>query len=137
MLRGDPAVALLGFSVVVAVAHLERLESGGRKTGDEVIHGGQTRMRHRDNAPGVAHDRNHLFSPRPEARNKCRSARAQQPREHIVSIGRVARFDQGIGDLRPANRSLLETAGFRIRSVPLEEIEKAGGSLRCCVAEIF
>jgi len=39
--------------------------------------------------------------------------------------------------LRPANRSLLEAAGFRIRSVPLDEIEKAGGSLRCCVAEIF
>lgn len=39
--------------------------------------------------------------------------------------------------LRPANRSLLEAAGFRVRSVPLEEIEKAGGSLRCCVAEIF
>ena len=27
--------------------------------------------------------------------------------------------------------------GFGVRRVPLEEIEKAGGSLRCCVGEIF
>ena len=39
--------------------------------------------------------------------------------------------------LRPEQRAILETAGFRIRSVALDEIEKAGGSLRCCVAEIF
>lgn len=39
--------------------------------------------------------------------------------------------------LRPHNRSLLETCGFRIRSTRLDEIEKAGGSLRCMVAEIY
>jgi hypothetical protein len=39
--------------------------------------------------------------------------------------------------LQPAHRAMLEGAGFRVRSVPLEEMEKAGGSLRCCVAEIF
>jgi hypothetical protein len=39
--------------------------------------------------------------------------------------------------LQAAQHSLLEAAGFRVRSVPLGEIEKAGGSLRCCVAEIF
>lgn len=39
--------------------------------------------------------------------------------------------------LRPASRAALERWGFSIRSVPLDEIEKAGGSLRCCVAEIF
>lgn len=39
--------------------------------------------------------------------------------------------------LRPSSRADLESWGFRIRSVPLAEIEKAGGSLRCCVAEIF
>ena len=39
--------------------------------------------------------------------------------------------------LQSAQYSLLEAAGFRVRSVPLAEIEKAGGSLRCCVAEIF
>jgi hypothetical protein len=39
--------------------------------------------------------------------------------------------------LRPASRAALERWGFAIRSVELPEIEKAGGSLRCCVAEIY
>lgn len=39
--------------------------------------------------------------------------------------------------LRPESRAALESWGFRILSSPLEEIEKGGGSLRCCVAEIF
>jgi hypothetical protein len=39
--------------------------------------------------------------------------------------------------LRAEGRDRIERQGFRIRSVPLDEIEKAGGSLRCCVAEIF
>jgi hypothetical protein len=39
--------------------------------------------------------------------------------------------------LRPASRAALESWGFRIRAVALDEIEKAGGSLRCCVAEIY
>ncbi len=39
--------------------------------------------------------------------------------------------------LRPESRERLAAWGFAIRSVPLDEIEKAGGSLRCCVAEIF
>jgi hypothetical protein len=39
--------------------------------------------------------------------------------------------------LQPEHRAVLEAAGFRVCSVPLAEIEKAGGSLRCCVAEIF
>jgi hypothetical protein len=39
--------------------------------------------------------------------------------------------------LRPASRAGFERAGFVMRSVPLDEIEKAGGSLRCCVGEIF
>jgi hypothetical protein len=36
-----------------------------------------------------------------------------------------------------ANRRVLDAAGFTIHTVELDEIEKAGGSLRCCVAEIF
>jgi hypothetical protein len=32
---------------------------------------------------------------------------------------------------------LLAKADFRVESVALDEIEKAGGSLRCCVAEIY
>ena len=39
--------------------------------------------------------------------------------------------------LRPATRAALERNGFAIEAVALDEIEKAGGSLRCCVAEIF
>lgn len=39
--------------------------------------------------------------------------------------------------LTPRNRSALERQGFRIAAVALDEIEKAGGSLRCCVGEIF
>jgi hypothetical protein len=39
--------------------------------------------------------------------------------------------------LRHSNRSLLESWGFVIHSTPLDEIEKAGGSLRCMVAEIY
>lgn len=39
--------------------------------------------------------------------------------------------------LCPANRTRLESWGFRIHSTPLDELEKAGGSLRCMVAKIF
>lgn len=39
--------------------------------------------------------------------------------------------------LRSATREALGAAGLRIGSVSLDEIEKAGGSLRCCVGEIF
>lgn len=39
--------------------------------------------------------------------------------------------------LRHYSRALLESWGFRIHAVELDEIEKAGGSLRCMVAEIF
>ncbi len=39
--------------------------------------------------------------------------------------------------LRPATRDALSRAGLRVEAVALEAIEAAGGSLRCCVAEIF
>jgi hypothetical protein len=39
--------------------------------------------------------------------------------------------------LRRSSRQSLDAWGFRIHSTPLDEIEKAGGSLRCMVAEIF
>jgi hypothetical protein len=35
------------------------------------------------------------------------------------------------------NRQLLRRAGFSIHTVQIDEIEKAGGSLRCCIAELF
>lgn len=39
--------------------------------------------------------------------------------------------------LRPASRAAIERCGFHIATVALDEIEKAGGSLRCCVGEIY
>ncbi len=39
--------------------------------------------------------------------------------------------------LDPAKLALLESWDFNVHPVELDEIEKAGGSLRCCVAEIF
>ena len=35
------------------------------------------------------------------------------------------------------HRDRLAAAGFAVRSVALDEIEKAGGSLRCCVCELW
>ena len=39
--------------------------------------------------------------------------------------------------LSPGHREALAQAGFTLRSVPLDAIEAAGGSLRCCIGEIF
>ncbi len=39
--------------------------------------------------------------------------------------------------LTASTRQGLAEAGFRVRSVVLDAIEAAGGSLRCCVAEVF
>lgn len=39
--------------------------------------------------------------------------------------------------LRPAQRAVLQRAGLALAAVDLDEIEKAGGSLRCCVGEIY
>lgn len=39
--------------------------------------------------------------------------------------------------LAPEKRERLQAWGFRVHAVELDEIEKAGGSLRCCIAEIF
>ena len=39
--------------------------------------------------------------------------------------------------LQPATRQALAAAGFTVESVELAAIEAAGGSLRCCVAEVF
>ena len=39
--------------------------------------------------------------------------------------------------LEPAQVQALAGAGFGIGQVPLAAIEAAGGSLRCCVAEVF
>jgi hypothetical protein len=43
----------------------------------------------------------------------------------------------GADALRPESRAALESWGFVLHSTELDEIEKAGGSLRCMLAEIF
>ncbi|NCT68568.1 MAG: amidinotransferase [Rhodanobacteraceae bacterium] len=43
----------------------------------------------------------------------------------------------GAASLAPAQLAALERGGFALADVALDEVEKAGGSLRCCVAEIF
>jgi hypothetical protein len=39
--------------------------------------------------------------------------------------------------LAPAHRARLAAAGFRVESVALDAIEAGGGSLRCCIGEIY
>lgn len=55
---------------------------------------------------------------------------ALTPREVFMSR-------RAVGALRPSSRALIDSWGFRIRATELDEIEKAGGSLRCMVAEIY
>jgi len=52
--------------------------------------------------------------------------------EHRVWMSAVAS-----DSLTDAQRDTLKRYGFDIGTVELDEIEKAGGSLRCCVGEIF
>lgn len=54
-----------------------------------------------------------------------------------LSPDRVWLSARGADALDSMQRRTIENAGFRIGAVELGEIEKAGGSLRCCVAEIF
>ena len=44
---------------------------------------------------------------------------------------------RGAEALHATQLAVLEKRGFQLGCVALDEIEKAGGSLRCCVAEIF
>ena len=44
---------------------------------------------------------------------------------------------RALAALSPAERSAFAEAGFVLHAVALPEIEKAGGSLRCCVGEVF
>jgi hypothetical protein len=54
-----------------------------------------------------------------------------------LDVGRVWMAAGAEAALSRGTRSRLESAGFAVSSVPLPAIEAAGGSLRCCVAEIF
>ena len=39
--------------------------------------------------------------------------------------------------LRPASRAVLQRWGFRIHAAPVDELEKAGGSVRCMIGEVY
>ncbi len=54
-----------------------------------------------------------------------------------LDAGTVWMSEAAADGLRPASRAGFERCGFRIAAVALDEIEKAGGSLRCCVGEIY
>ena len=43
----------------------------------------------------------------------------------------------GAGALDPPQRQALAAAGFELAQMPLTALEAGGGSLRCCVAEVF
>lgn len=67
------------------------------------------------------------------------------PGEHAAFAGNAISLTSGsawmsaaaAAALAPATRAGLQAQGLAVRSVPLAAIEAAGGSLRCCVAEIF
>lgn len=54
-----------------------------------------------------------------------------------LSPGRVWMSARAAQALSAVNRARLQGAGFEVASVDIAAIEAAGGSLRCCVAEIF
>ena len=54
-----------------------------------------------------------------------------------LSPDRVWMSAHAAASLTTAQRAALASWGFQIGTVDLSEIEKAGGSLRCCVGEIF
>jgi putative nucleotidyltransferase with HDIG domain len=73
------------------------------------------------------------------------NARLKVPAEHAAFAGNAialsddvvwmsAQADRALG---PDSRGALAAAGFEVRSVELDAIEAGGGSLRCCVGEIF
>jgi hypothetical protein len=67
------------------------------------------------------------------------------PAEHAAFAGNAIALSESSvwmsagaeASLASTTRNRLREAGFAPRSVPLGAIEAAGGSLRCCVAEIF
>jgi hypothetical protein len=54
-----------------------------------------------------------------------------------LSTDAVWMSERAASSLTAAQRTAIAQWDFALRSVPLGEIEKAGGSLRCCVGEIF
>ncbi len=70
---------------------------------------------------------------------------ALSPAEHAAFAGNAIALSPDVvwmsagadAALAADTRAALARAGFPVRSVPLPAIEAAGGSLRCCIAEIY
>ena len=54
-----------------------------------------------------------------------------------VSLNDLFMSQTAVDALAPEKLRQLESWGFTVHGVELDEVEKAGGSLRCCVAEIY
>ena len=67
------------------------------------------------------------------------------PAEHAAFAGNAIALSDDLAwmsagaarALTPASREALAAAGFQVRAIELDAIEAGGGSLRCCVGEIF
>jgi len=104
VLRRKCAVTIFGRSIVIAVAHFERLQSAGGKPRNQMVHRGQTGMRHRDEAPSLANDSKDRFGRRSAPRHERGLAGAEQPLERIIPIARMSRAHERIRYLWPADR---------------------------------
>lgn len=66
-------------------------------------------------------------------------------REHAAFAGNAIALSErtawmssrAAASLSDGNRDAMQAAGFELRTVPLDAIEAAGGSLRCCIGELF
>lgn len=67
------------------------------------------------------------------------------PAEHAAFAGNAIALSDDVAwmsagaaaALTAGSRATLQAAGFRVQGVALDAIEAAGGSLRCCVGEVF
>ena len=86
--------------------------------------------------PGVAAAIAALYAPHVVALSAAQKA-AFAGNGIALSPDRVWMSQAGAASLDAGQRATLAHAGFALGEVALDEIEKAGGSLRCCVAEIY
>ena len=122
---GKVTVTVLGLVVVITVADFERLQSRGRKPGDEVVHRGQSRMGHRDQSSGVAGNSENRFGRRAAAGHERRPTDPKEARERIVAIARVPGAHERIGELRAADAA----AGLRSQWFHVDGIAQSGQTI--------
>ena len=86
--------------------------------------------------PGVVEAIAQVYAPR-VLRLDVKQKRAFAGNAIALSPDSVWMSARAAASLQPEQRTALADWGFALHSVELGEIEKAGGSLRCCVGEIF